>query len=93
MIFAGFSPDSIANRICGFCASTIVLTSDEGVRGGKPVPLKNNVDEALTKCPDVKDVIVVKRTGGKVDITKIGPRRLGITTRRRRCRLIAPPRR
>src|SRR6185437_2650206 len=62
VIFAGFSPDSIAGRILD-CASTIVLTSDEGVRGGKPIPLKKNVDEALTKCPDVKNVIVVKRTG------------------------------
>src|SRR5665213_1018187 len=67
VIFAGFSPDSIANRIQD-CASTIVLTSDEGVRGGKPIPLKNNVDEALKKCPDVTDVIVVKRTGGKIDM-------------------------
>jgi acetyl-CoA synthetase len=65
VIFAGFSPDSIAGRIQD-CASTIVLTSDEGVRGGKPIPLKNNVDEALKKCPDVKTVIVVKRTGGKI---------------------------
>jgi acetyl-CoA synthetase len=67
VIFAGFSPDSIANRIQD-CTSTIVLTSDEGVRGGKPIPLKNNVDEALTKCPDVKTVIVVKRTGGAIDM-------------------------
>ncbi|HTT99907.1 MAG TPA: acetate--CoA ligase [Rhizomicrobium sp.] len=65
VIFAGFSPDSIAGRIQD-CASTIVLTSDEGVRGGKPIPLKNNVDEALTKCPDVKNVIVVKRTSRAV---------------------------
>src|ERR1700749_4001189 len=67
VIFAGFSPDSIAGRIQD-CASTIVLTADEGLRGGKPIPLKNNVDEALTKCPVVKDVIVVKRTGGAVDM-------------------------
>ncbi|HEY4113585.1 MAG TPA: acetate--CoA ligase [Rhizomicrobium sp.] len=65
VIFAGFSPDSIAGRIQD-CASTIVLTSDEGVRGGKSIPLKNNVDEALAKCPDVRAVIVVKRTGGKI---------------------------
>jgi len=67
VIFAGFSPDSIAGRIQD-CASTIVLTSDEGVRGGKPIPLKNNVDEALKKCPDVKSVVVVKHTGAKVEM-------------------------
>ncbi len=67
VIFAGFSPDSIAGRIQD-CASTIVLTADEGLRGGKPIPLKNNVDEALTKCPDVKAVVVVKRTGGRIEM-------------------------
>jgi acetyl-CoA synthetase len=67
VIFAGFSPDSIANRIQD-CASDIVLTSDEGLRGGKPIPLKKNVDEALTKCPNVKTVVVVKRTGGAVEM-------------------------
>ncbi|HEY8949554.1 MAG TPA: acetate--CoA ligase [Rhizomicrobium sp.] len=67
VIFAGFSPDSIAGRIQD-CASTIVLTSDEGLRGGKPIPLKKNVDEALTKCPDVKSVVVVKHTGAGVDM-------------------------
>src|SRR6201999_3430154 len=65
VIFAGFSPDSIAGRIQD-CASTIVLTADEGLRGGKPIPLKKNTDEALAKCPDVKTVIVVRRTGGAV---------------------------
>jgi acetyl-CoA synthetase len=67
VIFAGFSPDSIANRIQD-CTSTIVLTSDEGLRGGKPIALKKNVDEALTKCPDVKTVIVVKHTGAAVEM-------------------------
>jgi acetyl-CoA synthetase len=67
VIFAGFSPDSIANRIQD-CASDIVLTSDEGLRGGKPIPLKKNTDEALTKCPGVTNVIVVRRTGGKVEM-------------------------
>jgi acetyl-CoA synthetase len=67
VIFAGFSPDSIAGRIQD-CASTIVLTADEGLRGGKPIPLKKNTDEALTKCPDVNTVIVVKRTGGAVEM-------------------------
>jgi acetyl-CoA synthetase len=62
VVFAGFSPDSLAGRILD-CASTIVLTADEGLRGGKPIPLKKNTDEALLKCPDVKSVVVVSRTG------------------------------
>jgi acetyl-CoA synthetase len=65
VVFAGFSPDSLAGRITD-CASTIVLTADEGVRGGKPIPLKKNTDDALEKCPDVKTVVVVKRTGGAI---------------------------
>jgi len=67
VVFAGFSPDSLAGRILD-CASTIVLTSDEGLRGGKPIPLKMNTDLALTQCPDVQTVIVVKRTGGEVQM-------------------------
>ncbi len=67
VIFAGFSPDSIAGRVQD-CASTIVITADEGLRGGKPIPLKNNTDEALLKCPEVKTVIVVKRTGGAIEM-------------------------
>ncbi len=67
VVFAGFSPDSLAGRIID-CTSTVVLTSDEGLRGGKPVPLKMNTDLALTKCPDVKTVVVVKRTGGTVQM-------------------------
>jgi len=65
VIFAGFSPDSIAGRILD-CNSDIVITSDEGVRGGRPIPLKKNVDEALAKCPGVKTAIVVKHTGADV---------------------------
>jgi acetyl-CoA synthetase len=65
VVFGGFSPDSVAGRIQD-CDSRIVITADEGLRGGKAVPLKKNVDEALTKCPGVTDVIVVKRTGGPV---------------------------
>ncbi|HWY62913.1 MAG TPA: acetate--CoA ligase [Rhizomicrobium sp.] len=65
VVFGGFSPDSIAGRIQD-CDSKIVITADEGLRGGKPVPLKKNTDEALEKCPGVTDVIVVRRTGGKV---------------------------
>jgi acetyl-CoA synthetase len=65
IVFAGFSPDSLAGRILD-CDSTIVITADEALRGGKPVPLKRNTDLALTSCPAVKTVIVVKRTGAKV---------------------------
>jgi len=65
VVFGGFSPDSLAGRIQD-CASRIVITADEGLRGGKPVPLKLNVDEALKSCPDVTDVIVVKRTRAAV---------------------------
>ncbi len=65
VVFAGFSPDSIAGRILD-CDSHWVITADEGLRGGKTVPLKTNVDEALKQCPDVKTVLVVKRTGAAV---------------------------
>jgi acetyl-CoA synthetase len=65
VVFAGFSPDSLSGRILD-CASTIVITADEGLRGGKPIPLKRNTDVAVTGCPDVKTVIVVQRTGGNV---------------------------
>jgi acetyl-CoA synthetase len=65
VVFAGFSPDSLAGRIKD-CASTVVVTADEGLRGGRKVPLKENTDLALTECPDVTSVIVVRRTGSKV---------------------------
>ncbi|HVO00927.1 MAG TPA: acetate--CoA ligase [Candidatus Cybelea sp.] len=65
VVFGGFSPDSLAGRIQG-CDSTFVITADEGLRGGKKVPLKSNVDEALQQSPTVRTVFVVKRTGGKV---------------------------
>ena len=65
VVFGGFSPDSIAGRVHD-CGSTVIITADEGLRGGKIVPLKQNVDIALTQCPDVTSVIVVKRTGAKV---------------------------
>ena len=64
VVFAGFSPDSLAGRILD-CQSEVVVTADEGMRGAKPVPLKRNTDVALTQCPAVKRVIVVKHTGSK----------------------------
>lgn len=69
LVFAGFSPDSLADRILD-CESDYVLTADEGLRGGKPVALKVNVDQALKRCPKVKKVLVVKRTGAQVPWTK-----------------------
>jgi acetyl-CoA synthetase len=66
IVFAGFSPESLAGRILD-CGGKVVITSDEGLRGGKPVPLKENTDEALKKCPGVEHVIVYKHTGGKVN--------------------------
>ncbi len=68
IVFAGFSPESLAGRIDD-CGGTIVITADEGLRGGKRVPLKANTDEAVKKCPGVKTVIVVKHTGGNVSMT------------------------
>ena len=65
VVFAGFSPDSIAGRIKD-CGSTILLTADEALRGGRKIPLKANVDEALRQCPEVTRVLVVKRTDAKV---------------------------
>lgn len=66
VVFGGFSPDSLRDRILDSDCQTII-TADEGVRGGKNVPLKANTDIALEKCPNVKTVLVVKRTGGNVD--------------------------
>ncbi len=66
VVFGGFSPDSLAGRIHD-CDSNCVITADEGLRGGKPIPLKANTDKALEKSPSVKSVIVVKRTGGAID--------------------------
>ncbi len=68
VVFGGFSPDSLAGRIRD-CGSRIVITADEGCRGGKRIPLKANVDTALANCPDVARVLVVRRTGGDVAMT------------------------
>jgi len=65
IVFGGFSPDALAGRILD-CTSSCVITADEGVRGGRKIPLKANTDEALLQCPDVTSVIVVHRTGGNV---------------------------
>ncbi len=66
IVFGGFSPDSLVNRIQD-CDSNFVITADEGLRGGRKVPLKVNADVALKSCPSVKKMLVVRRTGGKVD--------------------------
>ncbi len=65
VVFGGFSPDALANRIHD-CESRYVITADEGLRGGRKVPLKKNTDQALENCPDVAAVVVVKRTGADV---------------------------
>ena len=65
VVFGGFSPESLAGRIQD-CDSNCVITADEGLRGGKKVPLKANTDEALKRCPSVKTCIVVRRTGGQI---------------------------
>ncbi len=65
VVFGGFSPDSLANRLQD-CESTLLITADEGRRGGRKVPLKANADEALKSCPGVTTVVVVKVTGADV---------------------------
>ena len=62
VVFGGFSPEALAGRILD-CESTCVITADEGVRGGKIIPLKKSVDQALQQCSDVDKVLVVRRTG------------------------------
>ena len=65
VVFGGFSPESLKDRILD-ADCRIVITADEGVRGGKLVPLKSNVDEALKDCPNVSHTLVVKRTGNRI---------------------------
>ena len=65
VVFGGFSPESLKDRILDSDCQT-VITADEGLRGSKIIPLKENVDEALKQCPNVHSVIVIKRTGGEI---------------------------
>ncbi len=67
VVFGGFSPDALGSRILD-CGAVAVVTADQGVRGGKRVPLKDNVDEALQSCPDVRLVLTVRHGGGKVEM-------------------------
>ncbi len=69
VVFGGFSPDSLAGRIED-CKSDIVVTADEGVRGGRKIPLKENTDAACNKAGGVGSVIVVRRTGAPVNMQK-----------------------
>lgn len=66
IVFGGFSPDALKDRIIDSDCS-VVITADEGLRGGKPIPLKANTDAAVASCPNVHTVFVIKRTGGAVD--------------------------
>lgn len=67
VVFGGFSPESLADRI-NDCESEYVITADEGLRGGKPIPLKVNTDAALKKTKSVKGIVVVQRTGSTVEM-------------------------
>ena len=66
VVFGGFSPDALAGRIED-CNSTIIITADEGIRGGKKIPLKSNTDEAISKAKMCKTAIVVRRTGAEIN--------------------------
>ena len=69
VVFGGFSPDALRDRILNSDCQ-IVITADEGLRGGKKIPLKANVDAALINCPNVHTVVTVKRTGSDIDWTE-----------------------
>jgi acetyl-CoA synthetase len=74
VVFGGFSPEALAGRIQD-CDSSLVITADEGLRGGKKVPLKTNVDSALERCPSVERVIILRRTGA--DVAMVAGRDIG----------------
>ena len=65
IVFGGFSPDALAGRIHD-CDSNIIITADEGLRGGRPIPLKANTDAALDSCPSIEKCVVVRRTGADI---------------------------
>jgi acyl-coenzyme A synthetase/AMP-(fatty) acid ligase len=69
VVFGGFSPDSLVGRIKD-CRSTVLITADQGRRGGRAIPLKRNADNALRHCLEVRDVVVVRHTGGNIDWVK-----------------------
>ena len=69
IVFGGFSPESLVGRIQD-CNSNIIITADEGIRGGRSIPLKENVNAALKKASGVDKVIVIERTGNKVEMTE-----------------------
>ena len=69
IIFGGFSAESISGRIKD-CGSQFIITANEGIRGGKTIPLKNTVDNALESCPDVKKCLIIKRTELDINLTQ-----------------------
>ncbi|MCC7219697.1 MAG: acetate--CoA ligase [Candidatus Contendobacter sp.] len=69
IVFGGFSPDSLKDRILD-ATCNLVITSDEGMRGGRKVPMKANIDKALLSTPSVQNTVVVKRTGGNIAWTE-----------------------
>lgn len=67
IVFGGFSSQALRDRI-NDCGSSLIVTADEGIRGGRKVPLKTNTDQAISECPSIKKVIVVRRSAGDIDM-------------------------